>query len=195
MSKKDHLEELHDRVVKTTTCRFFAHDRLKAHHQFSIWTISLFSLGLILIPLMEAFSLNLYAEANTIKFIQVSLALVVLVFSILINSSNYSVRAEKNHQCGLLLNAFCRKVHKALASKDNENYDQLVNDYDAILQKFENHAPVDYLFMKNHLIDYYTNPWWFRIYIRFRWLYGFIPYIILLSLEVVVFEILLYPSV
>ena len=184
MEKENHFEELYDRVHKTACCRFFAHDRLKNHHNASLWTITFFSMGLIFVPLIQTFGLETRFSSNYTNFIQVVLAIVILVISVLLNMTNFSVRADRMHQCGMVLNAFARKIHRHINEKSDANfYDGLVAEYDAVLQRFENHSPMDYLFAKNHLTSSYQNSWYFPLYIRARYALQFFPYLFLLGLE------------
>jgi hypothetical protein len=185
VQKQNHFEELYDRAHKTAVCRFFAHVRLRDHHNASLWTITFFSMGLIFVPLIQIFELETRFTTNYTNFIQVVLAIVILVISVMLNMTNFSVRADKMHQCGMILNAFVRRIHRHIVeSSTPEIYEELVKEYDAILQRYENHSPIDYLFAKNHLTGSYQNPWYFPIYIRVRYAFQFFPYLLLLGLEV-----------
>lgn len=186
MQKENHYEELYDRMVKTSACRFAANDRLRAHHNISLWTITFFSMGLIAIPLIETFGLRTNFSSNYTSFIQVFLAVVVLVISLLLNMASFSVRAEKMHQCGLLVSTLARKVHRHMNEESSSvKYDDFVKDYDNILQRVENHSRVDYLYAKKNLTSHYSNPWYFPIIARFQYLFQFLPYIVLLTIEAV----------
>jgi ABC-type protease/lipase transport system fused ATPase/permease subunit len=185
MTKENHLEELHDRIQKTATSRFYAHDRLKNHHNAALWTIAFFSMGLIFIPLMTTFGLESRFSSQYSSFIQVVLAIVILVISVMLNMTNFSVRADRIHQCGIILNALARRVHRHVNEQSSsEIYDELVKEYDDVLHRYENHSSLDYLYTKNHMTNYYDNPWYFPIYIRVLYLLQFIPYLLLLSLEI-----------
>ena len=173
-------------MIKTAACRFAANDRLKAHHNASLWTITFFSMGLIAIPLVETFGLKTNFSSNYTSFIQVVLAIVILVISVLLNMTNFSVRAEKMHQCALSVNTLARKVHRHLNDKSSAaKYEDLVKEYDNILQRIENHSRVDYLYAKKHLSSHYNNPWYFAYTARLHYFYQFLPYIVLLGIEAV----------
>lgn len=195
MQKENPFEELYDRVHKTAASRFFAHDRLKAHQNASIWTITASSLILIIIPLAQTFEIQYGFTNNQLNFIQVSLAITILVLSAILSMANFSVRAEKIHQCGMILNALARKIHRHISDKSGSDvYDQLAKEYDDTLQKYENHTPVDYLYTKNHLTASYRNPWYFPIYIRIRYAFEFFWYFVLLGVELFVLFDMLMPS-
>lgn len=185
MQKENHFDELYDRMLKTAACRFAANDRLKAHHNVSLWTITFFSMGLIFIPLVDIFGLNSNFSPNYTSFIQVVLAIVILVISVLLNMAGFSVRAEKMHQCAMLVNNLARKTHRHINDQSNpEIYDELIREYDDVLQRFENHARIDYLYAKKHLSSHYKNPWHFPVTVRVKYFFQFTPYIFLLGLEV-----------
>ncbi|RUO26594.1 hypothetical protein CWE09_07790 [Aliidiomarina minuta] len=185
MQKDNHLEELYDRVQKTASSRFFAHDRLKKHHAASLWTIAFFSIGLIVIPLVQTFGLDVRFSDNYISFIQVLLAIVILVISIMLNMSNFAVRADRIHKCGMVLNALARKIHGRIETVcSGEEFEALVHEYNNILQAYENHSRVDYLFTKRHMTNYYSVRWYQSIYYDFIYWIQFSTYAILITLVV-----------
>lgn len=186
MQKDNHFEELYDRVQKTAISRFNAHRRLTHHNYASLWTITCFSTGLILIPLIHTFGLESRFSSEYSSFIQVVLAIVILVISVILNMTNFSVRADRIHNCGMVLNAFARKVHRHINdNSDSTTYDTLVNEYDHILQKHENHSNIDYLFTKLRMTNYYSNAWWYPPYVRCLYTIQFLPYILLLGIELI----------
>lgn len=151
-------------------------------------------MGLIFIPLIHTFELGSRFSPDYSSFIQVVLAIVILVISVILNMTNFSVRADRIHQCGMILNALARKVHRHInESSDSGTYDELVKEYDAVLQRYENHSSIDYMFTKNHMNNYYKNPWYFPFYIRLRYGVQFLPYLFLLGLEVPWIYILVTP--
>lgn len=195
MQKENHFEELYDRVQKTASSRFFAHDRLKNHHSASLWTITCFSMGLIFVPLIHTFGLEARFSSAYTSFIQVVLAIVILVISVLLNMANFAVRADRIHQCGMVLNALARKIHRHINGKSGaEEYDALVKEYDDVLQRYENHSRIDYLFTKNHMNNYYNNPWYFTAYIKAMYVLQFLPYILLLGLEIAWIYLMVTPK-
>lgn len=195
MQKENHVEELYDRVQKTACSRFFAHDRLKKHHAASLWTIAIFSVGLIVIPLIATFDLHARFSENYISFIQVLLAIVILTISIMLNMSNFAVRADRIHKCGMVLNALARKIHGKIETGCNEGeYEALVNEYSDILQAYENHSRIDYLFTKRHMTNYYNVRWYQSVYYEVVYWLQFSPYAILIVFEGVWIYMLIKPT-
>ncbi|EHR7165245.1 SLATT domain-containing protein [Vibrio parahaemolyticus] len=181
MQKQEHIKELYDRIRKTACSRFYAHNRLQLHNYASLWTITFFSMGLIFIPLVETFGLKSSFSPNYTNFIQVVLAILILIFSVLLSLANFAVRADRIHLCGMTLNALAFRVHKSIhEGATSEEYAALAKEYDDVLQKYENHSSLDYLYTKNHMSNYYKNPWYFPYYIRLMFAIQFIPYVLLL---------------
>ncbi|RUO59212.1 SLATT domain-containing protein [Pseudidiomarina marina] len=192
MQKKKPFEELHDRIQKTANNRFNAHNRLKLHHSLSLWTITLLSIGLILVPLLETFDLDSGLRSGYSAFVQTFFAIVILVISIILNMTNFSVRAERFHQCGLILNALARRVHQKIdENAGGIEYEKYVQDYDNALQRFDNHSRIDYLYTKSHMTNYYKNPWWFYGYTRIRRFSEYVFYLLIIIFE----GILIWPLV
>ena len=145
-------------------------------------------MGLIFIPLIHTFGLESRFSPEYSNFIQVVLAIAILVISILLNMTNFAVRADRIHQCGMILNALSRKIHRHI--NDNSSADE----YDSVLQGYENHSTIDYLFTKNHMSNYYKNPCCFSLYIRFLYLLHFLPYILFLGLEITWIYMMITPK-
>lgn len=190
MNKVDHFEELLDRVRKTASSRLFAHERLKIHVTISLWTISFFSMGLIFTPLAQVYNFKLNYSDDYIGFMQVVFAIVILAVSNILSMSNFSVRADRMHDCGMSLNALARKIEGAMNDKAIDSYVELSDKYEALLQRHENHAFIDYLYTKNRS----SNSKLFALYIRLRFLVGFLPYIFILGIEAIWFYCLMFVS-
>lgn len=98
--------------------------------------------------------------------------------------TNFAVRADRIHSCGMTLNALARKVHRCINEPQNAvDYDQLVTEYEEVLQRHENHSNIDYLFTKLQMTNYYKNSWWLPLHVRLVYGAQFLPYVALLLLE------------
>jgi putative exporter of polyketide antibiotics len=64
-------KKLYGRASKTAASRFNAARRLKQLNQASLWTIALFSLGLIFVSLMQALDFSLPYGDRTVNLVQV----------------------------------------------------------------------------------------------------------------------------
>ncbi len=182
----DPYDELHRRITKTSRIRFLAARRLGAHARFSQWTIALLSVVLIIIPLMQALGALTRFGPQLLNVIQVALAVLVLVFSLLIGMDNFAVRAERMHACGLDLADLGREIefrkdsHTSTAAED---YHRDRERYYAILRAHENHANLDYYRTKlDEPLWYYPGKWKYRwgLFSTAAWyLFAFSPYVLI----------------
>ena len=152
------MSDLRDNIGKTAKARFNAHRRLYNHNVKSMLVIILYSTVLLLTSIAEVSGIapSFIEKNNTIgeqlnKLIPISLSLVILVYSSIIFFANYSVRAEKFHQCGLELNNLARKYD---IEKSNPNFIEIKynKSYENILKRYENHSYVDHK-KENSILD------------------------------------------
>ena len=143
------LQTLYRKMKKTAKARFNAARRLSLHQTLLLWSTSLFSMGLIILPLLSAFSIPIARSEGTYSFIQVSLALLVLVFSLILTGNAFSSRAEEMHRCGVELNNLCHQILPDC--KDNTDRALFVStlaQYNSVLNAYENHAGCDFDLVK-----------------------------------------------
>ncbi len=156
--KKDCLQYS---IQKTKICRLKASDRLNMYNNITNWIISLLSLSLIVLPVYDLALPDVLKESKGfLVFVEISLAAMILVFSLMISNFNYAVRALRFHQCAVELSALDRKLNfikvnvKSLRSIDN--FKQIYHEYTSILTKYENHSFIDYAEYKKY--DSLINP-------------------------------------
>lgn len=130
----------------TASARFNASRRLRVHQDVSLWAVSVFSVVLIVVPLLTRFGVETNLSAPTIDLLNVVAAIAILVISILVNSSNFAERAEKMHRCALELNALSREVKLRIQAEGAEtsNLRDLQARYEEILARYENHEDIDF---------------------------------------------------
>jgi hypothetical protein len=137
--------ELYRRIIQTSHCRFIGARRLALRDTIAQWTLSLVSVALIAIPLLQAMNLTRAVEAQALNVLEVILAVVVLVCSLLINKENNALRADRMHSCALELRNLAWEL---LPHKDAElhehTFKEFVAKYASIMKAFENHASLDY---------------------------------------------------
>lgn len=104
-------KQLNYSLWSTSRTRFAASKRLQKKHELSGRTIAFTSAYLILLSLLQIFS-NEPRLTQLITYSSISLAIVILVVAQLENSSNYSLKAHKHHECGLLINALYKKLRR-----------------------------------------------------------------------------------
>src|SRR5690606_29338853 len=149
MSELDNrLKELLRRTKITTKSRYRASERLERHHKLSQWTVSLISAALVFVPLVQAFRISVGIDAVYLNATQATLAVLVLVYSLLLGQENFVSRAQAMHRNGIELGRFARKLAGKGDDVPDDEYFQLAEEYYDILDKYENHKPVDYLYTR-----------------------------------------------
>jgi hypothetical protein len=181
-----HFLKLYGRVSKTAASRFNASRRLRLHNSASLWTISLFSLGLIIVSLLQALAFSLPFSDKAVNLGQVTLSMTVLLISVILTMNNYGVRAEKFHACGLEMSELALKLERVEREDGTvEDYNAFAEAYSEILKRFDNHENVDFMLMKLQKPQHYELPWWYRVVAYGRFSAQFVPYAFLLCLEAV----------
>lgn len=187
------IKELLRRTKLTTKSRYRASERFATHQKVSQWTVAFISAALIFIPLFQAYGVELAIPSQLLNSFQSVLAVMVLVYSLLLGQENFVSRSEAMHRNGVELGRFARKLRGL--SDEYEDYDGLVEEYYGILEKYENHKPVDYLFTRLHQKPENKSDWleylwvWIRAHL-FQWL-GYIHYIFAITFVGYVFYYLL----
>ncbi|MGY3945149.1 SLATT domain-containing protein [Aeromonas tecta] len=187
------IKELLRRTKLTTKSRYIANERLSTHQKVSQWTVAFISAALIFIPLFQAYGVEISISEKLLNSFQAILAVMVLVYSLLLGQENFVSRAEAMHRSGVELGKFARKLRGF--PEDYNKYYELVEEYYSILEKYENHKPIDYLFTRLLYKPERFNDWpsYLWLYIKaqfFMWL-GYTHYIVAISFVTYVFYHLL----
>lgn len=133
-SHEDRLLELRNRTKITTRSRYRASERLERHHKLSQWTVSLISVALVFIPLVQVFGIPTGFEVIYLNATQATLAILVLVYSLLLGQESFISRAQAMHRNGIELGRLSRKM----AGKDivsDDEYFTFADEYYDILEK------------------------------------------------------------
>ena len=153
------LHELLRRTKLTTKSRYRASERLELHHKFSQWTVSLISVALVFIPLVQTFGISAGIEVIYLNATQATLAILVLVYSLLLGQENFISRAQAMHRNGVELGRFARKLAGKGEKASDDEYSSLAEEYYDILEKYENHKPIDYLYTRLSDTPSNFNEW------------------------------------
>ncbi|WP_024645073.1 SLATT domain-containing protein [Pseudomonas syringae] len=145
MSSKDtNCDALRQMISKTVAARFQASRRLDFHNRMSLFSISLFSIVLILVSLFQLAGFKFVFSDQVINIGQVFLTIVILCFSIAISMSDFSLRSSRFHECGIQLNELVyRLMNKWGVVLSDQDYDLRLSEYFDILKKYENHTDAD----------------------------------------------------
>jgi len=136
-------EMLHDSMRITANCRFKASERLKYINNFSLFTATYLSLGLILIPLIQNTDIALNFHNKVLNLMQVFLAVAVLVYSTINATARYDARSIALNDCGDKVKDLIRTLRN-LPIEEND-FSKIQDKYNDALKDSENHSQLDYL--------------------------------------------------
>ncbi|HEX6292625.1 MAG TPA: SLATT domain-containing protein [Herpetosiphonaceae bacterium] len=179
------FDDLHRKIETTTRARYIAANRLATHQRFSQWILAALSVELILIPLFQAMNVPLRTSPEVLNAIEVFLAVLVLAYSQLLGAENYALHADKMLSSGRELGRLNRELTPYIGKPyDAAIYMQFVERYHDILDKYANHADVDYdvYRLKNRRTFYpQTSSFvWAWITTRMRYGAGYLHYSLVL---------------
>lgn len=151
------VREIQDPKIKllnsmrvTSRCRFNRAESLKNISFYSFFTTTILSLGLIFIPLFQITGREMHYSSNALTVIQIFLAVSVLVYSVVIATSKYELRAALLDECGVKIKELIRRLRAEIFEPESEVAVVDLNKYHKMYNKVtcscENHKRVDYLF-------------------------------------------------
>ena len=155
-------EELYDKIWKTKGTRFNAYERLRRRQKRSFYATGLLSAYLIIINLLQPFNLLVVpSDSNIINFISVSLSIILLVFVTIENSAEYNLKGNNFHNCAKELGRIFNDLHSLMekTEMDQTKYERLAEKYADVIDRYDNHSPIDYEVHKTkHANDFKLNP-------------------------------------
>lgn len=141
--------KLYQNIRITYSARFNASRRLAHHQRWSLWTITLISVGMVMIPLLSVFNVPLTVASGPLNVLQIVSGVMVIAFSVIVNMSRYSHRAERLHLCGVELKMLGREMYNILDREiRDEEYVDFLGRYNGILTRYESHSNVDFAIAK-----------------------------------------------
>ena len=150
--EKSFLEELNYKIWSTKGARFEADKRLNTISKMSNISFSILSAYLIIAGLLAVYNIqNINANLNLINYYVTALSIIQLVVGQFENSQDYKLKAKNFHDCGLELSILYNKlrIFKTLNTQASDytilNFCQSLSEqYQEILNKYENHQQIDY---------------------------------------------------
>lgn len=147
----EELERWYKKLWITKGVRFAASKRYELHDKWSTITISLVSIYIICINLLVFFpNRPSYLSNDNITFSTISLSILVIVISIIVNNMNYKHLSHRFHDCGREITILYD--HICLLRNNPENVQQddikeIINKYHGIIKTYDiNHKNLDYHF-------------------------------------------------
>ena len=166
---KTFLEELNYKIWSTKGSRFNANKRLLKIADLSNLCTSMLSVYLIAVGLLSVY--NIYSvndfDENLIAYSITCLSILLLVFGQIENAKDFSTKSKQFHNCGLELSSLYNdlRIFKTLTEKPTlkekrEFAEKISNRYERILERHENHQPIDHSMFKIKTAKYHQlNDW------------------------------------
>lgn len=169
----DPFEKLINSMRITSKCRYSASVRLKRQSQFSFFSTTLLSLGLILVPLLQNSEIKLAFSPKVLNMLQIFLAVAVLVYSVINATARYETRAEALNECGDKIKDLIRNLRTEISLSKQitgtgvnlQNYNQR---YDDVSTDAENHNRVDFIFSSLEMSSDYNYTGLVRVFMYLR---------------------------
>lgn len=177
----------------TASARFAASVRLQQKSKAYFFTSTIFSLGLILISLLQLTSVKLAFDGQVLTAMTAFLAVSVLVYSVTAGTAHYELRAEQLNECGDRLKNLIRTIQREKDFGGNEIPQERLSEheykYHLIVTDTEPHSRNDYRrtlldLKKEDRLTGLIRIMEFVKYYFSRFL-ELVPHIALLSLEIV----------
>lgn len=166
---KTFLEELNYKIWSTKGSRFNANKRLVKIADLSNLCTSMLSVYLIAVGLLSVY--NIYStntiDENLIAYSITCLSILLLVFGQIENAKDFSTKAKQYHNCGLELSSLYNdlRIFKTLTDKpklkEKRAFSEKISEkYERILERHENHHPIDHDMFKASKAEYHElNKW------------------------------------
>ena len=151
--KGDFGIELNYKMWTTKGARFSASRRNQILHNLSSKTIGYLSAYLIIINLINIYNIPFFVKLsdNQLGFATTALSIIILIYSQFESAKNYSIKAEKFHQCSLEIAELYNELRMVKTFENITSLQQeyrikdISKKYDIILKQHENHLPIDRL--------------------------------------------------
>ena len=166
----DNTEKFLASMRVTAKCRYNASVRLLRQSKFSFLTTTVLSLGLIFIPLMQNSDVPLAFKGSVLNMVQIFLAVSILVYSVIIATAKYDLRAEKLNECGDELKDLIRSLKKDVHLNTTLNDGELSayqKRYHDITTDTENHGRSDFNLASLEMKDDYFISGFPRLWLYF----------------------------
>jgi hypothetical protein len=196
--EKNPAKKLLNSMRITAKCRFNASVRLQRLGDYSFFTTTIFSLGLIFIPLYQKSGLPVPYSEPVLNMLQIFLAVAVLVYSVVNATAKYDLRASSLDTCGVKIKERIRQLRHEISESEKSgvsiDLEKHHSEYHIIATEPENHGRSDYIFAILESRQDFTITGLARIY---KYLYAIVmhvlPYVI--PTVMIFFELLIISDI
>lgn len=177
--------------MKTTAVnRYNASNRLIWQSKVTFAISTLFSLGLIFVPLMQLAKVPLRLNGDVLSAIQIFLAVAILVYSIITGTARFEIRSEQLNDCGDKIKSLIREL-RVIPEEDEKEAELLKGvqaRYESIIADVENHERSDYILTIVRSSDLFTLSWLGRMFWRVKYYFSavisYLPALALVTMEI-----------
>lgn len=143
-NRKPPYDPLISKTWITKGTRFTADQRLRAKHRWSNLSLAILSLYLIALSSTEMLGVSIFDNNEFDRYIPMGvlfLSIFILIISMIENSKNHLLQAEKMHQCALEIQSIYHRLQLAIQNKKDtyELRQSFLKEYDEVLLKYPNH--------------------------------------------------------
>lgn len=199
------INELSDKIWRTTIARFTASRRMHRSHVASTLSVAFLSATVIGINVL-VFLPSFENEGKLITVATIILSLFALVMSLLVALMRYEAKETNYHECGMELRALNKRIDIFIEDnfdtegnlKEGKTISKEINEefqcaYDNILRKYNlNHTEFDYQYAQLGYLQDFPKSGSEIMKLKFRWhiwnvyllyyLIAFVPFILMLVL-------------
>ncbi len=154
--KKDTKNKMYDPLISkmwiTKGTRFTADQRLRSQYKWSSLSIAMLSIYLMALSSIDMLGIS-FVQKEYEPYVPAAflfLSVFILIISMIENSKNHLLQAEKMHQCALEIQSLYHKLQLAIENK-KDTYEmrlEMLKNYDAVLLKYPNHEERAFLIFK-----------------------------------------------
>jgi len=173
---KEFETELNYKLWSTKGARFAAGHRTETLQRLSGQCVGYLSAYLIIVGLVNVYGLSFWLiklSDTEVNFASVSLSVMILLFSQLESAENFVLKSHRYHDCALDIAELYNKLRYA-KTYESENPEKrkimqdISDNYDKILKRYENHKPIDYECFQLEKSGYFKLTWGDRVWINLK---------------------------
>jgi hypothetical protein len=167
----DDIDDFQLSMRTTANCRHNASVRLLWRSTVTFNATVVLSLSLVFIPLMQNSGVSLELKDGVLNMLQVFLGVAVLVYSTIIGTAHYEVRALQLAQCADSIKELIRDLKLEKLASGNipvPSFALAQKRYAELLTSSENHIEADYRLAMLSMYKDYTVPFATRALLRLK---------------------------
>jgi hypothetical protein len=143
------VEDLLNRIGATTNARYKASERLARHQKLSLWTLGYLAFALVAIPLLQALNIQTGVDPAYMNAAESVLAILVLVYALLVGMEKFVSQTGDMQRGAVELDRLAERVVARNPQRMTDaEYAGFAKEYFDIVEKYESHQPLDYLFTR-----------------------------------------------